>query len=496
MNKLSAIIGSLVLFLPAVSLANINTLNSLSANNQFTATTTGTSTMHMRIVTVGTDTHRFEWDDSLWNVAQGGTGASAFANGSILFIQNGVFSQNNSALFWDSTSNSLGIGGTTTPAAKLSIKGSPDLAPLNVASSTGTSLLYVSSAGDVGINTISPSAKLHIVGNLLVSGTTSFGGTTDVTGALYSHLVTATSSAINWNLGNVQSFTLTSNPTFTFTGGQAGGVYKFILTQDATGGRTVTWPESVEWPNSTTPTLTSSASSTDLFEFVYDGTDYLGSYSLDFRTPGSEIALDSADSAMSVGASTSTLSFSHTTAGTNRILFVFIETTAVTTDVLTTSGAVKYNNENMTRIASTTFSDGGDGMVYLYYKVAPSTGSNNITITADASMSLIRATAVSYTGASQTGVPDAQSTNSGSASSGSGTVTVVEDGAWIVMGQANNAGEPTAGANTTRRGTSSGGGFGYFDSNGPRSPGSNSLNWSQPGSSGYGTVTASFAPAD
>src|SRR4030095_14356988 len=99
MNKLSAIIGSLVLFLPAVSLANINTLNSLSANNQFTATTTATTTMHMRIVTVGTDTHQFEWDSSPWRVDQGGTGASAFTNGSILFIQNGIFSQNNSALF-------------------------------------------------------------------------------------------------------------------------------------------------------------------------------------------------------------------------------------------------------------------------------------------------------------------------------------------------------------------------------------------------------------
>jgi hypothetical protein len=99
---------------------------------------------------------------------------------------------------------------------------------------------------------------------------------------MYSRLVTASSTAINWNYGNVQSVTLTSNQTLTFSNGQAGGEYKLILTQDSTGGRTVTWPASVKWPNGTAPTL-SGANATDVVSFLYTGSEYLGSYNLRYN---------------------------------------------------------------------------------------------------------------------------------------------------------------------------------------------------------------------
>lgn len=58
------------------------------------------------------------------SIAQGGTGTStAFTTGSVVFAgASGVYSQNNSNLFWDNTNARLGIA-TTSPTQKLSVTG-------------------------------------------------------------------------------------------------------------------------------------------------------------------------------------------------------------------------------------------------------------------------------------------------------------------------------------------------------------------------------------
>lgn len=111
----------------------------------------------------------------------------------------------------------------------------------------------------------------------------------DVSGAMYSRLATATSSSIDWNMGNVQAMTLSSSPTLTFSNGQAGGEYKLILSQDGTGGRTVTWPTNVEWAGGNEPTLTSDSSATDMLSFAYDGSRYLATYDADFKSAPSTL---------------------------------------------------------------------------------------------------------------------------------------------------------------------------------------------------------------
>ena len=64
----------------------------------------------------------------------------------------------------------LGVG-TSSPLTKLSIQGTAGANDvLNVASSTGASLLYVNAAGSVGIGTASPSAKLEVSGNIVTTG--------------------------------------------------------------------------------------------------------------------------------------------------------------------------------------------------------------------------------------------------------------------------------------------------------------------------------------
>lgn len=86
-----------------------------------------------------------------------------------------------------------------------------------------------------------------------------------------------TSTAITVSLANgtVQNLTLTGNATITMPTATAGKSFMMILSQDATGSRTVTW-STVVWPSATAPTITSTASKRDIFSFFSDGTSWFG----------------------------------------------------------------------------------------------------------------------------------------------------------------------------------------------------------------------------
>jgi hypothetical protein len=89
---------------------------------------------------------------------------------------------------------------------------------------------------------------------------------------------TGTAFTINLTSGSVQYLTLTGNCTYTFPTPVAGVSFMLIQRQDATGGRTVTWPSSVDWPGAVAPTLTSTAQRVDKFVFTaIDGSNWLGS---------------------------------------------------------------------------------------------------------------------------------------------------------------------------------------------------------------------------
>jgi hypothetical protein len=89
---------------------------------------------------------------------------------------------------------------------------------------------------------------------------------------------TSTAYTINLANGSVQYLTLTGNCTYTFPTPVAGVSFTLIQRQDATGGRTVTWPSSVDWPGAVAPTLTSTAQRVDKFVFTaIDGSNWLGS---------------------------------------------------------------------------------------------------------------------------------------------------------------------------------------------------------------------------
>lgn len=56
-------------------------------------------------------------------ISRGGTGVGSFTNGSIPFIFNGVFSEDNSNFYWDNINKRLGIG-TASPTQSLEVTGS------------------------------------------------------------------------------------------------------------------------------------------------------------------------------------------------------------------------------------------------------------------------------------------------------------------------------------------------------------------------------------
>ena len=102
---------------------------------------------------------------------------------------------------------------------------------------------------------------------------------------LYAFGNTSTAATLALSNGNFVTATLTGNCTFTFSmTSVSSGAYSFtlVLTNDATAGRTITWPASVKWPNATVPTRTTTGSRTDVYTFFTTdgGTTWLGNLSL------------------------------------------------------------------------------------------------------------------------------------------------------------------------------------------------------------------------
>jgi hypothetical protein len=73
-----------LLIAPISASAAITSINGQNGAAQTLATTTATSTMHMKIVSSG-NTHTFQWDNTPWRVDQGGTGKTSFTSGELLY---------------------------------------------------------------------------------------------------------------------------------------------------------------------------------------------------------------------------------------------------------------------------------------------------------------------------------------------------------------------------------------------------------------------------
>ncbi len=106
-------------------------------------------------------------------VSHGGTGATAFTTGSVLFMGASTISQNNSNFFWDNGNTALRLGGAlsgSTTLARLTVSATSTQAAVKVFNSLGSIALFIGSDGKVGVGTTTPTEVLDVAGNVKVSG--------------------------------------------------------------------------------------------------------------------------------------------------------------------------------------------------------------------------------------------------------------------------------------------------------------------------------------
>lgn len=154
------------------------------------------------------------------------------------------------------------------------------------------------------------------------------------------------------------------------------------------------------------------------------------------------IAID-ATTAVSATNGVSNKTFSHTSSGSDRILWGAF---GCSTSTLSSSS---YNSVALTRAVQVNLQSSWSE---LWYLVANATGSNTVSITTAGSNS-ITGGVFTFTGASQTGVPDAthaDASQTSATTSYSHSITTIADNCMIVMsGRANGGATLTAGTNTT-----------------------------------------------
>ena len=205
------------------------------------------------------------------------------------------------------------------------------------------------------------------------------------------------------------------------------------------------------------------------------------------------VAFDASSQASSSG-SVNSLTWAHTCTGTDRILIVlFGENTGTPSQ-----STVTYDGVSMTAFStvSSPFANNKIG----WYLINPASGANNIVATrTTTSTAVIRGVAASYTGAKQSGQPDAQNTfNVASSTSGSAAITPVADNCWHIVTYNNDSSSTvSAGASTTRRQANTGdASMAILDSNAPITAGvSNSLNFTTGVAVAHYGNTFSIAPS-
>lgn len=314
-----------------------------------------------------------------------------------------------------------------------------------------SSYLYVGNNGSVGIGNESPAAKL------------------DVSGAMYSRLVNVedtASTTIDWSDGNVQSLFLEESDTnLSFTNPRAGGIYKLILKQDSTGSRTVSWPNSVLWEGGVEPTLTTDALGIDMATFVYDDSNYLGTFAADFSSDSpSGIAFDNSEYPGATGGTPASGSFSETIGSVSNGVIVCTITGAG-------SGYDTMSQPSAT-VGSTSMSYYGDyrggsdvGHIWVFYLTNPPSGSQTVGWAQGTNKSTyIVPMCASYSGVNQTTPIRTSASNYGYVSSITATGSSLSPTDWgVIFGTSQRS--LTASTHVTAR---EGSGDSYFlgDSNG------------------------------
>jgi len=180
------------------------------------------------------------------------------------------------------TTPALGVA-TATSINKVAITAPATSATLTLAD--GSSLV-TSGAYSVTLTlTGATNVTLPTSGTLAVLGANTFTGAqalgnNNITGikqATFNSVIdngnSGTSKTIDWTTGHRQKITMTGSCTFTFTDPSAPCNLVLMVTQDATGSRTIAWPANC-YGASGSVDLTGTANSVDIIVLYFDGTNY------------------------------------------------------------------------------------------------------------------------------------------------------------------------------------------------------------------------------
>mgnify|MGYP005608499671 FL=1 len=200
------------------------------------------------------------------------------------------------------------------------------------------------------------------------------------------------------------------------------------------------------------------------------------------------LAVDTATDVAGAGAGPFT--WSHTCAGSDRVLLVGISYY----DSGDTVSAITYNSVAMTVVPSSTVSN-GQYTVSFYRLIAPATGSNTVSVTFTGNVFDFKAGSVSFTGADQTTPLGTAVTATGSSTTPSVTVTsatgeIVLDTLVIV-----HSGTLTVDGSQAQRWNGTGG-FGFIKGGGSTEAGASSttMSWSNSTSQDWAVVGVPVKP--
>ena len=160
---------------------------------------------------------------------------------------------------------------------------------------------------------------------------------------------------------------------------------------------------------------------------------------------------------------------------------------------ITDISGVTYNGVAMSLHGTPILLPYDDRYFYLFYLYGPAAGTHNVVVSAAVS-TVISGQSASYLNVSQSGFPDAGTTNtSASASTLSGTVTTVAPGAWTFICAKTAGATPTVTTGTQRL-SSGATNLCMGDSGGPLAPGSDTLAMSNSTPAPVGLYVVSLAP--
>ncbi len=178
-------------------------------------------------------------------------------------------------------------------------------------------------------------------------------------------------------------------------------------------------------------------------------------------------------------------------AATTPILWVSCFRNASTDDI---TSVVWNGSEALTKAETSLLADNSQTTT-LWYRIAPTSGTHDIVVSMSVSDTCY---AISYTGASQTGISATNHFTHTAVTPYSQDFTTTLDNVWMLASVSDDAGRThtSADANTTVRFTNGGNGYSLSDTNSAQTPtGTHTMSWnSSSGSPGWASAFVSFGP--